>query len=194
LALDFTIKSLDSTSSATISHLKYSALSDPHSPMARSFFITRASANSEDPTALEFFPPKGSDELHEALKEAFPFEANLAARMRAAVIEFLLHEQQAEQLTPVSSEYLPSPQSTFVSTTMPSPAIGSSQEQLPRRQIAATGQEALMDVWSLPNKPQAKIHTRRTMTSDEKKAYKQKRLIGACADCKRRRRKVCVSY
>jgi hypothetical protein len=161
--------------------------------MARSFFITRASASSEDPTALEFFPPKGSDELYEALKEAFPFEANLAARMRAAVIEFLLQEQQADQLTPVSTEYLPSPQSTFISsTTMPSPAIGASQEPSPsRRQSAATGQEALMDVWSLPNKPQAKIHTRRTMTSEEKKAYKQKRLIGACADCKRRRRKVC---
>lgn len=161
--------------------------------MARSFFIARASANSEDPTALEFFPPKGSDELHEALKEAFPFEANLAARMRAAVIEFLLQEQQAD-LTPVSSEYLPSPQSTF--TTMPSPSIGTSfmsQEASPsRRESVAAGQpsqEALMDVWSLPNKPMAKVHTRRTMTSEEKKAYKQKRLIGACADCKRRRRK-----
>lgn len=167
--------------------------------MARSFFITRAPANSEDPTALEFFPPKGSDELHEALKEAFPFEANLAARMRAAVIEFLLHEQQAEQLTPISTEYLPSPQSTFIST-MPSPAIATSQTSQgaspSRRQSLATGQpsqEALMDVWSLPNKPQAKVHTRRTMTSEEKKAYKQKRLVGACADCKRRRRKVCLA-
>ena len=165
--------------------------------MARSFFITRASINSEDPTALEFYPAKGSDALHEALKEAFPFEANLAARMRAAVIEFLLQEQQAEQLTPVSTEYLPSPQSTFVST-MPSPALNTSRpmQESSSSPPASTqpSQEALMDVWSLPNKPQAKVHTRRTMTSDEKKAYKQKRLVGACADCKRRRRKVRVDF
>lgn len=165
--------------------------------MARSFFIVRA---SEDPTALEFFPPKGSDELHEALKEAFPFESNLSSRMRAATIEFLLQEQQAD-LTPVSTEsaYLPSPQSSFLST-MPSPAMNMAGPSVPvqsasptaRRPSAAAqpSQEALMDVWSLPNKPQAKVHTRRTMTAEEKKAYKQKRIIGACADCKKRRRKV----
>ncbi|KIW07509.1 uncharacterized protein PV09_01474 [Verruconis gallopava] len=163
--------------------------------MARSYFITRVSSSNEDPTALEFFPPKGSDELHEALKEAFPYEPNLAARMRAAVIEFLLQEQQVEQFAPISPDYLPSPQSSFVST-LPSPAMPSSRTSqettISRRQSSAAGQptqEALMDVWCLPNKPQAKIHTRRTMTPEEKKAYKQKRLVGACADCKRRRRK-----
>lgn len=46
-----------------------------------------------------------------------------------------------------------------------------------------------MDVWCLPSKPEAKIHTRRNMTAEEKKAYKAKRLAGACSDCKRRRRK-----
>jgi hypothetical protein len=164
--------------------------------MARSFFITRAAANSEDPTALEFWPAKGSDELHEALKQAFPFETNLKARMRAAVIEFYLQEQQAEQFASISPEYLPSPQSSFVST-MPSPSTTSSQFQRdvsqPRRQSTSqSSQQAGMDVWQLPNKPQAKVHTRRTMTGEEKKAYKQKRLIGACTDCKRRRRKVCL--
>lgn len=167
------------------------------SPMARSFFITRKHANSEDPTALEFWPAKGSDELHEALKEAFPFETNLAARMRAAVIEFLLQEQQSEQFSmSTSPEYLPSPQSSFIST-IPSPAMTSSQQATPSSRQTSAGQptqQQLMDVWSLPNQPQAKIHTRRQMTAEEKKAYKQKRLVGACADCKRRRRKVrCLS-
>jgi hypothetical protein len=116
--------------------------------------------------------------------------------MRAAVIEFLLQEQQAEQFVAISPEYLPSPQSSFVST-MPSPATASSQTQQDvsqsRRQSAGQpSQQELMDVWSLPNKPQAKIHTRRTMTTEEKKAYKQKRIVGACIDCKRRRRKVCI--
>jgi hypothetical protein len=179
----------------TISRFTYPEFIHIPVPMARSFFITRASANSEDPTALEFWPPKGSDELHEALKEAFPFEANLSARMRAAVIEFLLHEQQVEQLVPVSPKYLPSPQSSFIST-MPSPPMTSSRTSTDathsrRQSVGQPSQEALMDVWSLPNKPEAKVHTRRAMTTEEKKAYKQKRLLGACADCKRRRRKVC---
>jgi hypothetical protein len=174
--------------------------------MSRGFFITRVSAAGDlDPCALEFFPPKGSDELHEALKVAYPMEANLSSRMRQAVIDFLLTEQQSEQFhqspmstSQLSPEYLPSPQSSFVST-MPSPATASgsifsqSQPQARSAVPAVPGvpaQQDLMDVWSLPSKPQAKIHTRRTMTSEEKKAYKAKRLVGACADCKRRRRKV----
>jgi hypothetical protein len=96
-----------------------------------------------------------------------------------------------------SPEYLPSPQSSFVST-LPSPSTSGlvfNQSQpsssASRRTSSLPSQQELMDVWSLPSKPQAKIHTRRNMTSEEKRAYKQKRLVGACADCKRRRRKVC---
>ncbi|KAF2417414.1 hypothetical protein EJ08DRAFT_654544 [Tothia fuscella] len=170
--------------------------------MSHSYYITRqitAPSDSTDPCAgLVFFPPKGSDELHEALKVAYPFESNLSSRMRQAVIDFLLLEQQQDQVqfeSPISNqmspEYLPSPQSTFVST-MPSPAISGSSfsnSTVPVTPVAMPAQQDLMDVWSLPSKPLAKIHTRRTMTAEEKKAYKQKRLIGACADCKRRRRK-----
>jgi hypothetical protein len=173
--------------------------------MTQGYFISRVSAPGEpiDMCApLVFYPPKGSDELHEALKVAYPNETNLSSRMRQAVIDFLLTEQLSEQQedfqqeqTPLSSnqlspEYLPSPQSTFVST-MPSPSIsGSTSNQSSRQPSGLLAQEDMMDVWTLPSKPNAKIHTRRTMTAEEKKAYKQKRLIGACADCKKRRRKV----
>jgi hypothetical protein len=172
--------------------------------MTQGYFITRVAAPGEpvDMCApLEFYPPKGSDALHEALMVAYPHEANLSSRMRRAVIDFLLTEQQSEQLeefaliqTPLSAstlspEYLPSPQSTFVST-MPSPSISGNQSS--RQPSAPLAQQDLMDVWSLPSKPNAKVHTRRSMTAEEKKAYKQKRLVGACSDCKKRRRKVCL--
>lgn len=134
---------------------------------------------------LEFFPPKGTDELHEALKIAFPFEPTLQARMRQAVINFHLSEAQADiaQSEFVQDEYLPSPESSFVSNvTSPTASVSRGPTDPP-------AQEELMDVWCLPSQPAAKIHTRRNMTAEEKKAYKAKRLAGACADCKRRRRK-----
>jgi hypothetical protein len=162
--------------------------------MSHGYTIQRISAPGEpfDPCApLEFYPPKGSDELHEALKAAFPFEPTLQARMRQAVINFHLSEAPIDFIN--QDDYLPSPQSSFVSN-VPSP---STSMPVQRRQSESTSrgastfpaQEELMDVWSLPSKPHAKIHTRRNMTAEEKKAYKAKRLVGACADCKRRRRK-----
>jgi hypothetical protein len=175
--------------------------------MSRGYYITRLSAPGEpiDPCApLTFYPPKGSDELHEALKASYPFETSLSSRMRQAVIDFLMAEQQQDQFmeSPISStnqmtpEYLPSPQSSFVST-MPSPAISgyasfnsTSLTDAPAEPAPLPAQQDLMTVWNLPSKPDAKIHTRRAMTAEEKKAYKQKRIVGACADCKRRRRKV----
>jgi hypothetical protein len=173
--------------------------------MPQGFFITRVAAPGEplDMCApLEFWPPKGSDALHEALKVAYPNEANLSSRMRQAVIDFLLTEQQSEKQeeyqqfqSPVSAdtlspEYLPSPQSTFV-FTIPSPS--NSGTQISQQLSAPPAQQEMMAVWSLPTTPGAtKIHTRRTMTAEERKAYKQKRLIGACAECKKRRRKVCL--
>ncbi|TLD24717.1 DNA topoisomerase 2 [Venturia nashicola] len=142
---------------------------------------------------LEFFPPKGSDELHEALKLAFPFEPTLQARMRQAVINFHLSEAQADivQSSFVQDEYLPSPESSFVdNVTSPTMSAPSRQDKPTSRSPShPPAQEELMDVWCLPSLPAAKIHTRRNMTAEEKKAYKAKRLAGACADCKRRRRK-----
>lgn len=67
------------------------------------YFIYR-SGEQADPTALEFCPPKGSDELFFALKTAFPHVKTHSDRMRNAVIEFLkqeLNEEQAQMTTPV---------------------------------------------------------------------------------------------
>ncbi|KAH0329445.1 hypothetical protein KCU74_g5652, partial [Aureobasidium melanogenum] len=67
------------------------------------YFIYRSSEQA-DPTALEFCPPKGSDELFFALKTAFPHVKTHSDRMRNAVIEFLkqeLDEEQSKMTTPV---------------------------------------------------------------------------------------------
>ncbi|KAI5195886.1 hypothetical protein E4T39_08019 [Aureobasidium subglaciale] len=60
------------------------------------YFIYR-SGEQADPTALEFCPPKGSDELFFALKTAYPHVKTHSDRMRNAVIEFLKQELNAEQ-------------------------------------------------------------------------------------------------
>ncbi|THX17372.1 hypothetical protein D6D13_01064 [Aureobasidium pullulans] len=64
-------------------------------PMA-GYFIYR-SGEQADPTALEFCPPKGSDELFFALKVAYPHVKTHSDRMRNAVIEFLKQELAEEQ-------------------------------------------------------------------------------------------------
>ncbi|THY16411.1 hypothetical protein D6D01_07708 [Aureobasidium pullulans] len=64
-------------------------------PMA-GYFIYR-SGEQADPTALEFCPPKGSDELFFALKVAYPHVKTHSDRMRNAVIEFLKQELTDEQ-------------------------------------------------------------------------------------------------
>jgi hypothetical protein len=161
-------------------------------PMAvRNFFICWV--DSTDPTkGLDFFPPKGSDELYEALKEYYPHHKNLQSRMQSAIIDFYVEQQSMDAdmtsslvQSPIELDTMAtSPDSTFdssVSTPM-TQSLSSASPALPK-------QEDLMQVFTLSSHPSAKIHKRRNMTEAEKLAYKQKRVEGACSDCRRRRRK-----
>lgn len=166
------------------------------------FFIVRVGDINDPAAPLEFYPPKGSDELHDALKKAYPALPNLQSRMREAVIEFYMQEQSADQdfltqVTPdmMDSSFIPSPDSSFSTGAAPTiytPSTGedaaSSSVQTPSS--AALAQQELMNVWTLPTSTQTKIYRRRNMTAEEKVKYKAKRLAGACDDCRRRRRKV----
>lgn len=61
------------------------------------YVVYRDISNGEpsDPTSpLLFFPPKGSDELFDALRTAFPHLKSHSERMRDAIIQFLLEERQ----------------------------------------------------------------------------------------------------
>ena len=73
----------------------------PKSTSGRGFTLQRNQSMAEssyDPCAgIEFKPSLGSDELFEALKRAFPRGKNHRARMREAVIEFLIAEREAER-------------------------------------------------------------------------------------------------
>jgi len=184
-------------------HLHNPLFSHVSAPMAsRDFIIVRLGDVTDPAAPLEFFPPKGSDELHDALRRAYPHLPNLQSRMREAVIEFYLEERSAEesfpsQVTPDMMElsFIPSPDSSFGASAAPTiytpPStedVLSSSAQTPTS--ATPSQQDLMTVWTLPTSAQAKIHRRRNMTADEKLKYKAKRLTGACEDCRRRRRKV----
>lgn len=73
----------------------------PFTNDAISYIVYRDIAPGEpfDPTSpLLFFPPKGSDELFDALRVAFPNVKTHAERMRDAIIKYLLEERHDEQL------------------------------------------------------------------------------------------------
>lgn len=68
-------------------------------PLRARYSISRK-ATPDKPHAVEFEfdPPVDSDELHDALREAYPHKRNLQQRISQAVIDFCLREQQeAEQ-------------------------------------------------------------------------------------------------
>ncbi|KAF2501512.1 hypothetical protein BU16DRAFT_534172 [Lophium mytilinum] len=67
---------------------------------ARRFQIRRnlATTDSYNPCAgIEFDPPRDSDELFDALKVAYPRRKTHKARMREAIIEFLVSEREASR-------------------------------------------------------------------------------------------------
>ncbi|KAL1310637.1 hypothetical protein AAFC00_000906 [Neodothiora populina] len=176
---------------------------------APSFMIYRATSmngESYDPTAsIQFYPPKDSDELFDALRAAYPQSKTHADRMRDAVIDFLLKERNTEQLqstmasTPstwsqpsatCSSSTLSSPDlidlATPVSSTSPLPAMSRQQS---KSSTGQSGMEQMTGVFSLSNNSQLKTRTRRKMTETEKAEYRKRRIVKACDKCSKRKRK-----
>lgn len=89
---------------------------------APAYFIYRNIPPNGDPfdaTAPPvFFPPKGSDELFDALRNKYPHVKTHSERMRDAIIEFLLEECQTESL---SGNMSPAISSLYDSTAAGSP-------------------------------------------------------------------------
>jgi hypothetical protein len=162
---------------------------------ARNFFICWA--DNADPTkGLDFFPPKGSDELYEALKEYYPHHKNLQSRMQSAIIDFYVEQQSLDAdmtaslvQSPIDMDSMDTMATSPDSTTFDSSFSTPMTQSLSSASPALPKQEDLMQVFTLSSHPSAKIHKRRNMTDAEKQAYKQKRVEGACSDCRRRRRK-----
>ncbi|PPJ52866.1 hypothetical protein CBER1_11317 [Cercospora berteroae] len=169
-----------------------------------------------DPTsALLFFPPKGSDELFDALRIAFPHLKTHSERMRDAIIQFLLDERQDEQLqaspamTMDNAPTWPSMSSSGSGSVFSSPDLldlptptsfaNSPQAQTPqlaRQASAATSSkttppslEQMTGVFSLSAEAQPKQRVRRKMTDAEKAEYRKRRIVKACDKCAKRKRK-----
>jgi len=163
---------------------------------------------------LSFFPPKGSDELFDALRESFPYLKTHSERMRDAIIQFLLEERQGEQgeqgeqfeLSPATT--MESSQVTWPSVSSGSASVFSSPDLLnfptpasfdsPRLQQTSTASSSqpsppsldqMTGVFSLSSNPQPKQRIRRKMTEAEKIEYRKRRIVKACDKCAKRKRK-----
>lgn len=180
------------------------------------YFVYRDTPAGEpfDPTSpLLFFPPKGSDELFDALREAFPHLKTHSERMRDAIIKYLLEEREGDQSqaspaiavesaatawpsvsSSVSGSVLNSPDILNMSTSAYSPQ--SNSPQLTRQASAATSSQPsppsldqMTNVFCLSNRAQPKQRVRRKMTEAEKVEYRKRRIVKACENCAKRKRK-----
>ncbi|KAG8623892.1 hypothetical protein KVT40_008868 [Elsinoe batatas] len=186
-----------------------------------SFYIYRETGSDEpfDPTTpLQFFPPKDSDELFFALRNAYPNVATHSDRMRNAAIEFLLTEGQAQQQVSSSqtspnmtmensmiydsastssySPYISMASSSSASPDIPALNLAASQpvqRNNSQASVAPSQSSAPLDqmtsVFSLTSHSQPKLRVRRKMTEAEKVEYRKRRSAGACQSCSSRKRK-----
>jgi len=166
------------------------------------FFIYRDTGTVDQGAHLIFFPPKDSDELFDALREAFPQLKSHSERMRQASIEFLIQEQtQSLATASFSQEAIPTTASPSWSASFPSmtsattpwsspdafesfnssPQIQSLNRQISNATSVATpseaspsGLEQMTSVFSLCDSAQPKQRIRRKMTEQEKLDYRQR--------------------
>ena len=173
-----------------------------------------------DPTAeLVFYPPKGSDELFDALRTKYPHLKTHSERMGEAVMQFYLEEQQVQIPTPTPpTSTLTSPWQASMQSMSSGSSIWSSPELFdlatpsfrsspqPQTQpfsrqesVATTATvpsnptppaiELMTGVFSLSNAAQPKERKRRKMTAAEKIEYRKRRIVKACEKCSKRKRK-----
>lgn len=158
----------------------------------RHFKILRISHTSSlDPTkGISFEPELGSDALFFALREAFPGGLRHRDRVRSALVEFLVKEQVEEREAWVmGSSVLPSAFRTCENLGMgdDDKTCGVVQgEEVEGRDVE--GFRLLSDS---STGVERRRKWRRTMTKEEKREYRKRREKGACADCKRKKRKCC---
>lgn len=158
---------------------------------------------------LSFFPPKGSDELFDALREAFPHLKSHSERMRDAMIQFLLEERLGEQFELSPATTMESSQVTWPSVSSGSTSVFSSPDLLnfatpasfsdspqlhqsstaPSSQPSPPSLDQMTGVFSLSSNPQPKQRIRRKMTEAEKIEYRKRRIVKACDKCAKRKRK-----
>ncbi|KAK7522403.1 hypothetical protein IWZ03DRAFT_371160 [Phyllosticta citriasiana] len=182
----------------------------------KSFRISRASTASHadgphDPFAKFVFEPAlESDELFDALREAYPAVKTHTERKKQAILEFLMDERQAieQQITAfVQGSAAPAPVDAFSPKDHASPpnppsarnpsTSYSGDESLSSSTAPSSGESSpetlslkqMTSVWTASGDAPPKIHHRRSMTTKEKEEYRKRRQMKACQDCRSRKRK-----
>jgi hypothetical protein len=149
---------------------------------SRGFQIFRKACQSDD--ELDSFiwkPPKHSDELHDALRIAFPQWKTHRERMREAHIEFLVHEcetgKRTHDITNLAESKMPTKAGTGIS-------------KVPNRKRAPKDWDGMTVVWTRKDGVIRTPGSKRVMTDQERADYRSRRAQGACAICKKRKKKV----
>lgn len=146
---------------------------------------------------IEFFPPRDSDALFDALRAAFPSGKSHLERMVDAVKDFLVSER-TDVSTSGSSPYATSAAVNGLGDATWDTESGSDRHtDVPEGRTGkgrSKGKQSevnrMTTVWSSKSGDQYHYRARRTMTEEERKDYRIKRVIGVCQGCKRRKRKV----
>ncbi|KAK8167795.1 hypothetical protein IWX90DRAFT_412514 [Phyllosticta citrichinensis] len=186
----------------------------------KNFRISRASSASSasrgdashDPfTKLVFEPALESDELFDALREAYPAVKTHTERKKQAVLDFLMDERQAieQEITafvhgtgaaaPVDAAFNPQDDASPLNPpSVRNPSTSYSGDESFSSSAAPSSAESspetlslkqMTSVWTASGDAPPKIHHRRSMTTKEKEEYRKRRQMKACQDCRSRKRK-----
>jgi hypothetical protein len=165
------------------------------STLPRGFHVFRT------PAGIEFEPPRESDALFDALRFAYPEGKTHFERVLDAVQGFIREESQGIATTNhrrVATQ--PRPLPTKKSDKFPQESRRHEGETpwlvqgvgIKRGKSDGTPGEfkSMTNVWSTDTGRRYRYRPRRPMTEEERTEYRNKRVLGVCAACKRRKRKV----
>lgn len=184
--------------------------------------IRRLQITSDETSPWEgiaFVQPVGSDRLSDELKRAYPGCTNLRQRKHMAAIAFLQYELMQMQSANTTSRVLESkypvtPEESSLSNdnfdgTSRHSSVSVSQTSLQKAQAwpggtpnttqsqgpaASAAHSPQQIVFSVSDGHTLLPTTRRTMTKEEKLAYRKTRKRGACSTCRRQKEKVSSKY
>jgi hypothetical protein len=180
----------------------------------------RLSKNTEDPLAsICFDPPADSAELHDALARIYPECATHEARIRDAIINYLIEERSNEAvsggwctLKSGLNSTQPDGDNKSINSDSTLQPRGSAPKEASKRietkteldskstihTISTTTEaeknsshkwKSMTSVWNPFNRKLSKRGRSTPMTAEEKAEYRKIRKQGACGDCKKRKRK-----
>jgi hypothetical protein len=152
------------------------------------------------PAGIEFSPPRESDALFDALRVAYPDGKSHFERVLSAVGDFVRGEgrDSAIATTPLSSHCEAAENAEkSLSCSRGKEDVTECDEEFKQHAEKRRGPSAndgrfksMTNVWSTETGRRYQYRPRRPMTEEERAEYRNKRAVGVCAPCKKRKRKV----